>query len=153
MYARGALTTPQCDLRLSLMDSIVPVISTLLTLGSTSGSLYSSLILFCHASRCTVSSCTTITSQPKVHLHQWWNRKTASFRFSWAMTETCCPQLGISLGFLLSCFFTILHVSSIFFYVSALSLSGLSIPALWWSIWLLQDGIWAASTYPEATRQ
>ena len=90
-YVRGALTTQWHDLRYYSMDSIVPAMS----VGSTSGSLHLCLSLFCPASRCTVSSCTYVTSQSKVHLHQWWNRKTVSFRFSWAMAETCCPLLGI----------------------------------------------------------
>ena len=49
----------------------------------------SSSSLFCPASRQTVSSCTSITSQSKAHLHQCWNWKTVSFRFLWAEIETC----------------------------------------------------------------
>ena len=127
-YARGALMTPWWDLRYSLMYSIVSTMSSLLTLGITLGSLGSSLSLFCPASGCTVSSCTPVTSQSKVLLHQWWNRKTAGFRFSWAMTETCCPQLGIPLAFLSAGFLMTLQMSSTFFSVSTLSLSGLSSP-------------------------
>ena len=87
MYARGARTTPSHDLIYFLMDSFHSCHIRLVTLGSMSGSLYSSWSLFCSARRCIVSLCTPVTSHLKVHFHGWWNR-IASFRFSWAMTET-----------------------------------------------------------------
>ena len=47
-YARASPMTTQCDLEYNLMNSIVPAISVLLTLGSLSGSIYQSLSLFCN---------------------------------------------------------------------------------------------------------
>ena len=94
-YASNVLTTPKHDLRYYLMNSIIPAISELLILGNMSGSFYSSSSFFCSASRCTVSSCFPIIFQSKVHLHLWWNRMAANFRFSWAMIDTFCPLLGI----------------------------------------------------------
>ena len=120
--------TPWCDQWYSSMDTIVPAMSALLILGSTSRSLYLSSNLFCPASRCTVSSHTPVTPQSKVHLHQQWNRKMASFRFSWATVETCCLLSGIPSAFLLPCFITMLQMSSTFLLVSTLILSGLSSP-------------------------
>ena len=103
------LMTPQNNLRYSLMNSIVPAISALLTLCSMSVSLYSFFGLFCSTSRCTVYSHSHIISQSKVHLHQWWNRKRASFRFSWAMNETCCSLANIPSTFLPPGFLTTLQ--------------------------------------------
>ena len=77
-------------------------------------------------SRCTV--CTPITFQSKMHFQQWWNRKEASFRFSWAMTETCCPLLDVPLAFSLPGFLTTLQMSLTLLLVRTLSLSGLSSP-------------------------
>ena len=51
--------------------------------------------LFWPTIRCNVSSCTPVTFQSKMHLHQWSNRKMAIFRLSWAVTKTCCPPLGV----------------------------------------------------------
>ena len=127
-YARGTLMTPRHDQRYSSMASIIPAISDLLIFGSPLGSLYSSSSFFCPAMMCIVSSCTPVISQSKVHLHLWWSRKVASFRFSWALTETCCPLSGIPLAFLPPGFLTILQMSSTFLSVRALSLSGLSHP-------------------------
>ena len=110
------------------MDSIVPAISASLTLGSMFGYLYSSLSLICPASRHTVSSSTPITSQSKVHLHQWWNRKAASFRFSWAVTDSYRPLSDVLLAFLPPGYLMSLQMSSTFFSVGILSLSGLSSP-------------------------
>ena len=69
-----------------------------------------------------------ITSQSKAHLHLGWNRKAACFRFSSAMTDTCCSLSGILSAFLLPCFLTILQMSSTFLSVRMLSFSGLSSP-------------------------
>ena len=90
--------------------------------------LHSSLSFFCHANRCTVSSHTPIISQSKVHHYLWWNRKTASFRFSLAMTDTCCPLSGVLLAFLPPGSLVRLQMSSTFLSVRTISLSGLSTP-------------------------
>ena len=60
-----------------------------------------------------------------MNLHLWW---TASFRFFWAITETCCPLSGILFEFLPHGFLTMLQMSLTFFLVSTYSLSGLSRP-------------------------
>ena len=65
-------------------------------------------------------------SKSKVHLHLWWNKKPPSFRFSWAITKTCCPLLGIPLAFLPPGFLGTLFMSFTFLSVMILSLSGLS---------------------------
>ena len=122
-YPTGAVVIPQLDLTYSSVDSIVSTISDSLILGSTFGSLYSSMRFFCPASRCTVSSCTYIISQSKVHLHQWWNRKADNFRFSWAMIDNCCLCSGVPPGFL-----TTLQMSSAVLSMRTLFLSGLSSP-------------------------
>ena len=106
------------------MALIVPDMLALLTLGSTFGSLCSSLSLFWPARRHCVLS--THITQPKVHLHLWWNRKVVSFKFCWTLTETCCPLLGIQLRFLPPGFITTLQMLSSFLSVRTLSLSGLS---------------------------
>ena len=88
---------------------------------------YSSSSLFSPARRYTVSLCTPIIFQSKVHLQLWWNWKAASFRFSWAITVTCCPLLGILSEFLLPGFLSHCRCnqhSSLW----KLSLSGLSCP-------------------------
>ena len=130
-YARGALTTPQHDSTYSLMVSIIPAILVLSTLGSTSGSLYSSLSLFCPASRCTLSSLIPITYKLKVDLQIWWNRKAASFTFSWAITKTCCSLSGILLAILPPGFLITLQMSWTVLSMRTLSLSGLYSP---WSL-------------------
>ena len=127
-YAKGALMTPWHDLRFSLMVFIILAISDLLIFGSMLGSFYSSLGFFWPAMRCTVSSFTPIISQSKVHLHLWLKRKTASFRFSWAITETCCPLLDILSAFLPPGFLTTLQMSLTFLSVRTQSLSGLFSP-------------------------
>ena len=91
-------------------------------------SLHSSLSLFCPVSRCTDSSHISITFQSKVHLHWWWKRNKASFRFSWAITETCCHLLGIPLASLPSGFLMTLQMLLTVLLVRILSLSGLSSP-------------------------
>ena len=93
-----------------------------------SGSLYLSLNPFWPASRCTVSSGTTIFSQSKVQLHLWWNKKIDSIRFSLTVTETCYPLLGFQLAFIMPGFLMTLQISSTFLSVRALSLWGLSSP-------------------------
>ena len=120
--------TSRCYLRYFSMDSVVPAMSTLLILGSTSGFLYSSLSLFCPTSRQTVSSCTPVTSQSKTYLHLSWHKKTAILRYSLAIIETCCPLLNVAWAFLLPGFFKKLQMSSTFLSVSNLRLSGLSSP-------------------------
>ena len=85
------------------------------------------LKFFWPARKHTVFSCTPIISQSKVHLHLWWNQK-ASFWFSWASTETCCPLLGILLASLPPCFLTTLQMSSTFLSVRTHNLWGLSSP-------------------------
>ena len=64
-YERGALTTQWHDLRYFLMASLVPVMSALLTWGSTSGIFLSSLNIFWPASRQTVSCNTPLLSNQK----------------------------------------------------------------------------------------
>ena len=86
------------------------------------GSFYLSLKFFCPVRIHAVSSHTPITS----HLHWRWNRKTASFRFSWAMTKTCYPLSGVPLAFLPSGFLMTLQKASTFLSVRTLNLSGLS---------------------------
>ena len=100
----------------------------LLTLGSKSRLLYSSLSFLYPASRCTMSPCTLITSQSKVHLHLWLDRKAASFGFSWAITETCCLLSGFPLAFLPQGFLKTLQTSSTLLSIRTLSFSGLFSP-------------------------
>ena len=119
-YARDALMTTWCDQWYSSINFIINSMSALLTLGSLFGSLYSSLSIFCPVSRHTVSTHTLIVSQSKVHLHQWWNRKTTGFRLSWA--------ISVPLAFLPPGFLMTLQISSFFLSVRTLSLSELSIP-------------------------
>ena len=76
--------------------------------------------------RCTLSSFTPVISQSKIYLHLWWNRKMASFRLFWAITEICCPLLGIPLAFLPTGFLTTLQMPSTFLSVRTLSHSWLS---------------------------
>ena len=114
---------PQHDLRHSSMDSIIPAMSALLTLGIMSKSLYLSSNLFCPGIRCNVPSCTPIISQSILHLHWWWNRETANLRCSWAMTEIFCPLSCVPLAFFPSSFLTKLQMWSTFFYVSTLNLA------------------------------
>ena len=83
---------------------------------------------FWPADKHTVFSFTPVISQSKVYLNLRWNRKTVSFRFSWAITETWCPLLGVTLAFLLPDFLTTLQMSSIFLSVRTLSLLGLASP-------------------------
>ena len=128
MYAWGTLMTPCHNLRFSLIAFIVIAISVLLTLGSMSGSLYLFSRLFWPASRLTVISLTPVTFQSREHLHLWWKRKLASFRLSWAITETYCPLSDILLALLPPGFLMKLQISSTFLSVRTLSLSGLSSP-------------------------
>ena len=145
--------THQCDPRYVSMASIISVISDLLILGSTSGSYYLSLSFFCPACWCTVSSCTSLISQSKVHLHLWWDKKAASFRFSWAMTKTCCPLSCIPSAFLQLGFLMTLQMSLNF-------CSWGPVFALWWATWLFfywfpgrYTHSWAMSLYTLAPLQ
>ena len=139
MHASGALATPRHDLRYFSMSSIVSAMSASLTLGGMSGSSYLSLRLFFPASRCTVSSCTHEILQWKVHHYLWWNRKTANFRFSCAITETCCPLSGVPLAFLLPGFLMTSQLLWTLLSVTILSLSGLSRFVPWDAFLLLED--------------
>ena len=141
LYARVILSTPWHHLRYSLIDSIAPAISALLRSCSMSEFFYSCLNLFWPPSRCTVSSHTPVTYQSKVHLPQWWKRKTASFTFSWAKTKSCCLLSGVPLALLPPGFLMALQMSSTFLSVSTLSLSGCLVPAFWWAIWMLNNWI------------
>ena len=147
MHARGNLMTLWCDLRYSSINFIVPAILDLLIFCSMLGSLYSSLSFVYPANRHTLLLCTPIIFHSKVCLHLWLNRKVASFRFSWAMTETCFPLLSSSPAFSwcyryhwLSCLWVLWAI------LDCLVL------ALWWAIWLFQNWNQAASTYPAATK-
>ena len=128
MYAKGTLMTPWRNWRYSLMHSTVPAISDFLIFGSTLGFLHSSLSFFWSVKKCTVSSFTPIISQSAVHLHLWCNRKMVSFRFSWAIIETCCPLSGIPSTFLPPDFLITLQMSSTFLSVRTLSFTELSSP-------------------------
>ena len=138
--------TPWHDLRYSLMDSFIPAMSVLLTLGSTSGSLYFSLSLFYSASRHTVSSHTPATSQAKVHLNQWWNRKTAwGFLGLWLKL---LPSIILAIWFQ----HNFADVINIIVNEDSKASFNCLVLALWQAIWLFQDWIWAVSTYPRAMR-
>ena len=65
-------------------------------------------------SRWTTSFCTPINSQSKVHLHLWWNKKGAIFKFSWDMTETHCFLSCIQSEFLPPGFLLTLQLSLTF---------------------------------------
>ena len=69
---------------------------------------------------------TSVISQSKVHLHLWWIGRLIASGFSWAITETCCPLLGVPSAFLLPGFLMTLQMSSTILSVRILSLSGLS---------------------------
>ena len=127
-FAKGDGAMPWHNLIYSLMASIIPAISDLFIFGSTLGSLYLSLSFFWPIMRHIVSSFTPFISQSKVHLHLWWSRKTASFRFSCAITETCCPLSGVPWAFLPPGFLTTLQISLTFWSVRTQSFLGLSSP-------------------------
>ena len=127
MYAKGALTTTQHDLRYSSMDSIIAAKSYLLIFGSTLGSLYSSSSYFWLAKKCTVSLSISVISQSKVHLHLLWNKKATSFRFSCAVTDLL-PSVGSLIGILATWFSMTLQMSLTLLSVRMLSFSVLSSP-------------------------
>ena len=109
-------------------DHDVPDISDLQIFCGTLESLYLCLSLFWPFVMHIVSSFTPAISESKVHLHLWSNRKMASFRFLWAITQTCCPMLGIPSAYSLLGLLRTLQILSTFLSIGTQSLSGLSSP-------------------------
>ena len=95
-------------------------------LPSTSGSLYSSLSFFLPVIKHNVSSFTQLS--PNIRCISTSDRKTASFRFSWAVTESCCPLLVITSAIFQPGFLITLQILSTFLSMRTPSLSGLSSP-------------------------
>ena len=126
MYARGALTTPWCDPRYSLMTYIVPATSDLLILGSMLGSLYLSLSLPCPTIRCIVSSCTPIIPNIRcISTYDGVGRQLASGLVElWLIPVAPC--LLFCWHSCWSDFLTKLQISSTFLSMRTLRLSGLS---------------------------
>ena len=69
---------------------------------------------FLHASMQNVFSHTPITLLSELYLPLWWNRKTASFMFYWAITETCSHLSSITSALLPPGFLMTLQMSSTF---------------------------------------
>ena len=110
----GVLSWCHDAIRDSLWWLLSPTPLVFLILGTSSGSWYSSSSFFWLASLWTLSSCTFVNSQMKMHLHLWLNRKAVNFSFFCSMTETWCPRLGALLAFLPPDFLMMLQISTTF---------------------------------------